>query len=79
MRFTTRDIADNIGMVNFVRGKAKQKVLCTKLVDDYLLNVYDTDDIIEILNDKIKRHDPKMNRFVPIWKNHIKYLKKMEV
>ncbi len=75
MRFTTRDIADNIGMVNFVRTRAKARH--TKLVDDYLLNVYDTEDIIEILNDKIKRHDPKMNRFVPIWKNHIKYLKKM--
>lgn len=77
MRFTTLDIKENKPMVRFVRSRVE--AIGTRLVGDNLLNIYDSDEVIDILKGKIEKHKKASNltMFVPMWESHIKYLEKL--
>ena len=77
MTFTSRDIQHDTGLRNFIRTRITSDRV--KLVDGYLLNIYDTEEIIDVLKAKIKKHSKGTNctRYIPKWKDHIKSLKAM--
>ena len=78
MKFTTKDIKENKVLRNFIRTRVTTSK--TRLVDNYLLNVYDTKLVIGILKDKIQHHSKGTNstKYIPQWEAHIKYLQEME-
>jgi len=77
MKFTSYDIRHNRGLKNFIRTSVRTDK--TKIVDNYLLNIYDTQDVIETLERKINRHKVgNCAKFVPLWKSHIEALKSMQ-
>ncbi len=76
MKFTTLDIKDNRSMVGFIRSRVKP--IGTRLIGPDLLNVYDSEDAITVLESKIQRNKTTINaKFVPMWESHIKYLEKL--
>lgn len=77
MKFTSNDIKHNRSLKNFIRTSVRTDK--TKIIDNYLLNIYDTSDVIDILEYKIEKHKVgNCAKYVPLWKSHIEYLKSMQ-
>jgi len=79
MTFTSKDIAANRSLKNFLRTSVRTDK--TKLIGDYLFNVYKVDDVIELLKQRIEKHSKGSNvaKYIPMWKENIKYLESMKV
>lgn len=77
MKFTSRDIRENKPLRSFIRSQIVPSESIVK--DRFLFNVYDTQNVIEVLRMKIKKYEGGGNiaKFVPKWKQHIKYLENL--
>ena len=77
MKFTSRDIRENKPLRSFIRTQVRTDKTIVK--DKYLFNVYDTQNVIKVLRMKIKKYEGGGNiaKFVPKWKQHIKYLENL--
>ena len=76
MKFTSKDIECK-QLRNFLRTRVHSNK--TKIIDKYLFNVYDTNSVIKLLQNKIKenKNNPNHSRFIPTWEKHINTLKRM--
>ena len=77
MKFTSRDIRENKPLRSFIRTQVRTDKAIVK--DKYLFNVYDTQNVIKVLRMKIKKYEGGGNvaKYIPTWKQHIKYLENL--
>lgn len=76
MTFTTKDIQHDKALISFLRNRVNHNGK-TVIIGDYLYNVYNTAEVVTLIEDKIKKNKTGTNntRFIPTWKKHLKAIK----
>jgi len=77
MKFTKNDI-ENKSLICYLSHNCPP--VAHRREKNCLVNIYESETAIEMIQAKIKTHklDGRYNKFVPLWKNHIKILKELK-